>query len=91
MTIEIKTFSKAEIEQLRADTPGVSRRIHLNNAGAALMPVVTAVTADDVVAGANDDDDDNGPFGRMIGPPASSCSSSGLRHSSTRADQQADT
>lgn len=39
-------FSAAEIEQVRADTPGVSHRIHLNNAGAALMPtpVVAAVT-----------------------------------------------
>jgi len=39
-------FSEAEIEQLRADTPGTTHRVHLNNAGAALMPtqVVTAVT-----------------------------------------------
>jgi cysteine desulfurase / selenocysteine lyase len=28
----------SELEKLRADTPGVANRIHLNNAGAALMP-----------------------------------------------------
>ncbi|NVP57614.1 aminotransferase class V-fold PLP-dependent enzyme [Mycoplana rhizolycopersici] len=46
MTLETKPFSAAEIAQLRDDTPGVSHRIHLNNAGAALMPtpVVAAVT-----------------------------------------------
>jgi cysteine desulfurase / selenocysteine lyase len=41
-----QNFSEAEIERLRADTPGTSHRVHLNNAGAALMPtpVVKAVT-----------------------------------------------
>ncbi len=37
----------ALLEQWRSDTPGVAERIHLNNAGAALMPepVVRAMTA----------------------------------------------
>jgi selenocysteine lyase/cysteine desulfurase len=35
-----------DLERVRADTPGVNDRLHLNNAGAALMPspVVSAVT-----------------------------------------------
>ena len=35
-----------DIAQVRADTPAVQQRLHLNNAGAALMPasVVAAVT-----------------------------------------------
>jgi selenocysteine lyase/cysteine desulfurase len=35
-----------DLETLRADTPGASRRVHLNNAGASLMPtpVLRAVT-----------------------------------------------
>lgn len=32
------TFSKAEIDRFRTDTPGTRKLIHLNNAGAALMP-----------------------------------------------------
>lgn len=31
-------FSEAEVDQFRSDTPGTSLRVHLNNAGAALMP-----------------------------------------------------
>ena len=31
-------FSPEQIESLRSDTPGTRKRIHLNNAGAALMP-----------------------------------------------------
>ena len=31
-------FSKEELDQLRADTPGTLTKIHLNNAGAAMMP-----------------------------------------------------
>lgn len=40
------TFTEQEIEQLRAGTPGTRHRVHLNNAGAALMPtpVLSAVT-----------------------------------------------
>lgn len=36
-----------ELDRVRADTPGVAHRIHLNNAGAALMPrpVLDAMTA----------------------------------------------
>ncbi|WP_234685049.1 aminotransferase class V-fold PLP-dependent enzyme [Bradyrhizobium monzae] len=34
----IEDLSDAEVDRLRADTPGVAHRIHLNNAGAALMP-----------------------------------------------------
>lgn len=39
-------FTDHEIEQLRADTPGTRHRLHLNNAGAALIPtpVLSAVT-----------------------------------------------
>lgn len=39
------TLQEAEIKQLRADTPGVESRLHLNNAGAGLMPrpVIEAV------------------------------------------------
>lgn len=33
-------FSEHEIETIRAATPGVTQRIHMNNAGAALMPQV---------------------------------------------------
>lgn len=33
-----KTFSSAEIQAFRADTPGVSNVIHFNNAGASLIP-----------------------------------------------------
>lgn len=32
------SFSTEELQQLRRDTPGTEHRIHLNNAGAALMP-----------------------------------------------------
>jgi selenocysteine lyase/cysteine desulfurase len=37
---------ESELERWRADTPATARRIHLNNAGAALMPqpVVSAIT-----------------------------------------------
>lgn len=37
-----------DLPQLRADTPGVAHRLHLNNAGASLMlrSVVDAVTGD---------------------------------------------
>ena len=42
-----RDFSETEIEQLRADTPGVSNRIHLNNAGAALMPAPVAAAVTD--------------------------------------------
>ncbi len=31
-------MNHSEIERLRADTPGVSQRVHFNNAGAGLMP-----------------------------------------------------
>ncbi len=31
-------MTPSELERLRADTPGIAQRIHLNNAGAALMP-----------------------------------------------------
>jgi selenocysteine lyase/cysteine desulfurase len=34
----IGDLSDADVVRLRADTPGVAHRIHLNNAGAALMP-----------------------------------------------------
>ncbi|SPP97838.1 Selenocysteine lyase [Bradyrhizobium vignae] len=34
----ISNLSDADVVRLRADTPGVAHRIHLNNAGAALMP-----------------------------------------------------
>lgn len=46
MTTKTSPFSEDEIARLRADTPGTRNRIHLNNAGAALMPspVVDAVT-----------------------------------------------
>ncbi|MBY8825111.1 aminotransferase class V-fold PLP-dependent enzyme [Sphingomonas colocasiae] len=39
-------FTPDELARLRADTPGTAHRIHLNNAGAALMPapVLAAVT-----------------------------------------------
>ena len=39
-------MTQAEVEGIRADTPGCMRRIHLNNAGAALVPrpVLLAVT-----------------------------------------------
>ena len=33
-----KMISSETIQQLREETPGVKNRIHLNNAGAALMP-----------------------------------------------------
>jgi hypothetical protein len=38
-------MTPSELAQLRADTPGVGNRIHVNNCGAALMPrvVVEAV------------------------------------------------
>ena len=38
-------FSEIEIETFRNDTPGCANRIHLNNAGASLMPapVVKAI------------------------------------------------
>ncbi|MCA0425424.1 MAG: aminotransferase class V-fold PLP-dependent enzyme [Proteobacteria bacterium] len=44
--IDTLNFSSAEIERLRSETPGTRNRVHLNNAGAALMPsrVVNAVT-----------------------------------------------
>src|SRR5690242_15938742 len=40
------TATEAMVAQWREDTPGVRRRLHLNNAGASLMParVVRAVT-----------------------------------------------
>ncbi|OPY94456.1 aminotransferase class V [Bradyrhizobium sacchari] len=34
----MEDLSDSEVDRLRADTPGVAHRIHLNNAGAALMP-----------------------------------------------------
>ncbi|SFP75454.1 Selenocysteine lyase/Cysteine desulfurase [Bradyrhizobium sp. Ghvi] len=34
----IRGLSNADLIRLRADTPGVAHRVHLNNAGAALMP-----------------------------------------------------
>lgn len=34
----IRDLSDSEVARLRADTPGVAHRIHLNKAGAALMP-----------------------------------------------------
>lgn len=33
-----ETFTPRRIQQLRAETPGTAQRIHLNNAGASLMP-----------------------------------------------------
>ena len=46
-TVAPSTFSKATVNlaELRADTPGCAHRVHLNNAGAALMPrpVIDAV------------------------------------------------
>lgn len=41
-----ETFTPDELARLRAETPGTAHRIHLNNAGAALMPapVLSAVT-----------------------------------------------
>lgn len=36
------SFSPQNISQIRADTPGVSRAVHFNNAGASLMPDVVA-------------------------------------------------
>ena len=47
MTIGSQEFSEAEIERLRADTPGTRHRIHLNNAGAALMPTPVVATVSD--------------------------------------------
>ena len=40
-------FSKEELVQLRMETPGTSERIHLNNAGAALMPQIVLDTIKD--------------------------------------------
>lgn len=34
-----KALDEARVKSLRADTPGCHQRIHLNNAGAALMPI----------------------------------------------------
>lgn len=36
--MEVKPFTEAEIQELRAATKGTAERIHLNNAGAALPP-----------------------------------------------------
>jgi selenocysteine lyase/cysteine desulfurase len=43
----VTTFSATVVKRLRDDTPGTAHRIHLNNAGAALMPtpVVAAIEA----------------------------------------------
>jgi cysteine desulfurase/selenocysteine lyase len=37
-TYPTEDLSDAEVDRLRDDTPGVAHRVHLNNAGAALMP-----------------------------------------------------
>jgi selenocysteine lyase/cysteine desulfurase len=36
--VTVLPFSAAEVEKLRAETPGVSKRLHLDNCGASLMP-----------------------------------------------------
>ncbi len=38
MSQRAQAFTEAEIRTIRAETPGVERRIHLDNAGSALMP-----------------------------------------------------
>ncbi|WP_283816785.1 aminotransferase class V-fold PLP-dependent enzyme [Bradyrhizobium sp. AUGA SZCCT0182] len=35
---DFEDFADVDVERLRGDTPGAANRIHLNNAGAALMP-----------------------------------------------------
>lgn len=42
----VEPFSDEEIHALREDTPGLTHRVHLNNAGASLMPnpVIEAIT-----------------------------------------------
>ena len=46
--------------------------------GSGSCGAISSGDAGDVAGRANGDGDDNEPFERMIGPPASSCSSSGL-------------
>jgi cysteine desulfurase/selenocysteine lyase len=45
--MEIKPFTKAEIQAFRTDTTGTAGRIHLNNAGAALPPDIVVKTMAD--------------------------------------------
>jgi selenocysteine lyase/cysteine desulfurase len=45
--MEVKPFTKAEIQAFRTETAGTAERIHLNNAGAALPPDIVVKTMAD--------------------------------------------